>query len=231
MRWPVAALGAVPTRSASPFRTCSRKCSGARLALPCACQCAAFRKLPGPLRRPARWPTCQSVSATAGAVALQGVGARPPLRFGHAPPRPPPAHSARRPQGRAQPRPCEGVAVTGWGGCRRVVASVIGVTGAGPWAGWSWRQSVPRAPPQNRGRCPHPPLSRGARGRGVKGQPPPPLGVKRMSPKTTKLARSSCPPPKLTHPSSSAGDRVPGSGVRSVSRSSHCGNRERCDQG
>lgn len=36
-------------------------------------------------------------SPTAAAVGLQAVGARPSLRCGHAPPRPPPAHSAARP--------------------------------------------------------------------------------------------------------------------------------------
>lgn len=127
----------------------------------------------GPLRRPPhglpafQWPhRC--------ADGPNAVGARPALRSGHAPPRPPPAHSARCPARGARspalvrvsrPSPVSVLGVP----CLRPAVSLW----AGPWAGWSWRAAVQPAPPKNRGRCPHPPLSRGARGLGIKGHPQP----------------------------------------------------------
>ena len=120
----------------------------------------------GPLRRPPhglpafQWPhRC--------ADGPKAVGARPALRSGHAPPRPPPAHSARSPALVRVSRPSS-VSVLGVSRLRPAVS-----LWAGPWAGWSWRAAVQPAPPKNRGRCPHPPLSRGARGLGVKGHPQP----------------------------------------------------------
>ena len=69
------------------------------------CRRPALVMSPGPLSQAGAQLPCSSGSATACAVALPGVGARLPLRSSHAPPRPPPAHSARCPGGRAQPRP------------------------------------------------------------------------------------------------------------------------------
>ena len=64
---------------------------------------------------------------------------------------------------------------------RSLSVSVLGVSclrpasaqWAGTWSGWAWREAVRAASPENRGRCPHLPLSRGARGLGVKGHPQP----------------------------------------------------------
>ena len=69
------------------------------------CRRPALVMSPGPLSQAGSQLPCSSGSATAYAVALPGVGARLPLRSSHAPPRPPSAHSARCPGGRAQPRP------------------------------------------------------------------------------------------------------------------------------
>ena len=69
------------------------------------CRRPALVMSPGPLSQAGAQLPRSSGSATAYAVALPGVGARLPLRSSHAPPRPPPAHSARCPEGRAQPRP------------------------------------------------------------------------------------------------------------------------------
>ena len=64
------------------------------------------------------------------AVVLQSLGARLPLRFSHAPPRPPPAHSAQRPKARAAP-PILGCGSPGCCACSVVSASLAGITRRG----------------------------------------------------------------------------------------------------
>ena len=116
------------------------------------CRRSPLGMSPGPLSQAGSQLPCRSGSATADAVALPGVGARLPLRSSHAPPRPPPAHSARCPGGRAQPRLVCGCRGHGCSRCSSAAASVgsgaiggdvvgLGVSGGGarciagkPWA-------------------------------------------------------------------------------------------------
>lgn len=138
-------------RSASPVRPAVRRAPGARLV-------HAPVSPPGArhVTRPAiagRRTAHQHVSQPHRfAVGLVVVGARLPLRSSHAPPRPPPAHSARCPGGRAQPRLVCGCRGHGCSRCSSAAASVgsgaiggdvvgLGVSGGGacctagkPWA-------------------------------------------------------------------------------------------------
>lgn len=111
------------------------------------------------------------------AARLQAHGARLAVAR-HAPPRPPPAHSAARPAARAQPRLFRVAASQSpWSSAVRCLRSRASPGGA--VAGWSWPAGRGGRPcllhcRQNLGALPQtPPLSRGARGLGAKSIPQP----------------------------------------------------------